>query len=99
MSTEACAWAVRQRLASLEEKLVLLLLAIEAGPMGFVPHRRLHDLAAQARSDHCDLPGTLRRLLDAYLVRWDGGSGYWLQMDREADLRGLAEAAEASRVP
>jgi len=98
MSAEACAWAVRQRLRGPEERLVLLLLANEAGPDGFVAHGFLGWLSEQARLDGCDLPGVLRRLLDAHVATWGASlslAGYWLQTGRDFDLRSPAQALQA----
>ena len=96
MSTEACAWAVRQRLRGTEEQLGLLLLAVEAGDGGFVAHASLPDLFECAREFGFDLRAVLRRLLDAHVVAWDAlANGYRLRIEREFDLRSRERALEA----
>ena len=96
MSTEACEWAVRQRLRGTEEQLALLLFAIEAGNGDFVAHSSLQHLAGGARGFGFDLPAVLRRLLDARVVVWDAADGgYRLPLQRNFDLRSAAQTLEA----
>ena len=93
MSAQACAWAMRQRLRSPAEKLVLMLIADFADPCGYAPALGSTEIATLAES--AGLPGGEVQALVAGLLHagviGPAAMGWTmhlrLRLDKDFDLR------------